>query len=166
MSDWHRKRHIPVASEFYVKLYLPDERQRADHDCGDAALRCVAIHHQFDPKVIRRQATEQRGTSPEQIEAECKRLGMRVVSGEMQVSDLMHYCDTKRPPIVLVHWPTEDDSHYVVVAGVSGLSSRSVVYYQDPLHGPCKKNASEFLTAWKAAGRVGPYRQWAIVGWV
>ncbi len=162
MSDWHRKRGLPTPEEAIVLLTLPAEIQRSDHDCGDAALRCVAAFHGFSPSVVRRLATAERGTSPEQVEAELKRLGMRVISGEMDIADLKHYCDRQRPPIVVVHWPDSDDSHWIVCRGVS----RNHVYYHDVADGLGKKSAAEFTEAWQAAGRVGVYRRWAVIGWV
>ncbi len=158
MSSWHDLRFIRKAEED-VRLVLPDCRQEHDHDCGDAAVRCVLAWHKIKATV--RMATPERGTSPEQIESAFKRIGMQVVSGEMCLQNLRHFCEMKRPPIVVVHWPGHVDSHYVVVEGVTSRT----VYYHDVADGKCKKLPAEFLTAWSAAGRVGPYKRWAIVGW-
>jgi ABC-type bacteriocin/lantibiotic exporter with double-glycine peptidase domain len=160
MSDWHRSRFIERTEEAFMLLSLPPVIQAGEFDCGDAAARVVLQYHGI--KATARMATPERGTSPEQIEAAFKRIGMKVVSGEMSIADLRHFCDTLRPVITVIHWPGEADSHYVCVRGVS----RGWVYYHDVADGPGKKNVVEFLTAWRAAGRAGVYRQWGICGWI
>lgn len=139
-------------------LALPDLRQSAGHDCGEVALRCVLSFYGIKAAV--RLATPERGTAPEQLENAMKSIGLRVVSGEMNIGDLKHFCDTKRPVLAVVHWPNEEDSHWLAVRGVS----RGKVYYQDPAEGQCKKSIKEFLSSWNAGGRVGPYKTWGVCG--
>jgi ABC-type bacteriocin/lantibiotic exporter with double-glycine peptidase domain len=145
MSDWHRSRFIKRTEESTVLLGLPPLIQSGEHDCGDTAARVVLQYHGIKANV--RMATPERGTSPEQIEAAFKRIGMKVVSGEMGVADLRHFCDTLRPVICVVHWPDAADSHYLVIRGVS----RGMIYFHDVADGPGRKNIAEFLTAWRAA---------------
>jgi ABC-type bacteriocin/lantibiotic exporter with double-glycine peptidase domain len=159
MSDWHRSRFIERTEEAFMLLGLPDTRQKHDHDCGEAAVRCILAYHGIRANV--RMATPERGTAPEQIEATLKNIGMKVVSGEMSVADLRHFCDTLRPVVCCVHWPDDADSHWIVARGVS----RGTVYYHDVADGPGKKSSAEFLTAWRAGGRAGVYRQWGICAW-
>jgi len=143
-----------------VLLTLPDVRQAADHDCGEAAVRCLLEYHGITAAI--RLATKPHGTDPIQIESALRRLGLGVTAGEMTVEDLRHYCDHNRPVIALVHWPTWEDSHWIVVRGVS----RNTVYFHDVLAGTGKAPRSEFESAWHADGRVGAYRRWGICAWV
>jgi ABC-type bacteriocin/lantibiotic exporter with double-glycine peptidase domain len=139
-------------------LALPMTMQNHAHDCGEAALRCVLSFYGIKAAV--RLATPERGTTPEQLENAMKSIGLRVVSGEMNICDLKHFCDTGRPVLAVVHWPDEEDSHWICIRGVS----RGMVYYQDPAEGSRKKPVKEFLNSWYAGGRVGPYKTWAICG--
>jgi hypothetical protein len=138
-------------------LNLPNEIQRALHDCGDAAVKCVLGHHRVVGAVSLSTPTD--GTDPRQIEQAFRQLRMPCVSGEMSVADLRHFCDHSRPVICLVHWPRENDSHYVVARGVS----RRWVYYHDVYHGPGKTREAEWLEAWRASGRMAEaFRHWGI----
>lgn len=141
-------------------LTLPDVRQAADHDCGEAAVRCLLEFHGITAAV--RLATRPHGTDPVQIESALRNMGFGVTAGEMSTDDLRHYCDRGRPVIALVHWPAGSDSHYVVVRGVS----RNQVYYHDVLTGTGKTSRAEFDAAWHADGRVGTYRRWGVCPWV
>ncbi len=160
MSSWHDRRFIRQVEDSTVLLALPTLIQAGEFDCGDTAARVVLQWHGIKASV--RMATPERGTSPEQIEATFKRIGLKVVSGEMSVADLRHFCDTLRPVICVVHWPGCVDSHYLVIRGVS----RGWVYFHDVADGPCKKSVAEFLTAWSAVGRAGVYRNWGICAWL
>jgi predicted double-glycine peptidase len=80
----------------------------------------------------------------------------------MTVEDLQHFANSRRPVIALVHWPDGEDSHYLIVRGVS----RGTVYFHDPIDGPSKASVRDFEAAWKASGRVGAYRRWGIAPWV
>jgi hypothetical protein len=77
-------------------LALPDLRQDTPHGCGEAAVRCILAYHQI-LATIPRFATPQDGADPRQLEACLRRLGLRVLSGEMKAADLRHFCDTSRP---------------------------------------------------------------------
>jgi predicted double-glycine peptidase len=144
-----------------VVLPIPDTRQDTPHGCGEAAVRCVLNYHKI-LAAIPRFATPQDGSDPRQLEAYFRRLGLHVLSGEMKIGDLKHFCNEGRPPVVLVHWDGDRDSHYVVVRGVS----RGRVYYQDVETGPGSCSLRDWRRAWSAEGRLGEiYRTWAIVGW-
>jgi len=141
-------------------LTVPDNRQQDGHDCGEAVIICVLGFHRVTASV--RLATREYGTDPIQIESWFRNQSFRVVSGEMTVDDLRHYCDSKRPVIALVHWPEANDSHYVVVRGVS----RGRIYFHDVETGPANMRSGDFEKAWKASGRIGTYRRWAICPWI
>ncbi len=157
---WFQDRAIPRTEDSSVLLTLPDVRQLHGHDCGEAAIKCVLGFHRVTAVV--RLATPTHGTDPGHIEAALRNFGFGVTAGEMTVEDLKHYCDTFRPVICLVHWPTGSDSHFLTVRGVS----RRTVYFNDPFDGPGKVSAAEFEAAWKGQGRVGMFNRWAIVPWM
>lgn len=157
--SWHASRFITREAADML-LSLPDVRQTAGHDCGEAAVKCVLEFHGIKAAV--RLATPSHGTDPTQIEAALRNIGCGVTAGEMTVDDLKHFADCGRPVIALVHWPEGQDSHYVICRGVS----RGTVYFHDPIDGPSKCGVKDFEAAWKASGRVGAYRRWGIAPWV
>lgn len=141
-------------------LALADLRQDTPHGCGEAAVRCVLAFFKIIA-TIPRFATPQDGSDPRQLEAYLRRLGLRVMSGEMRAVDLRHFCDSGRPVIALVHWPDDRDSHYVVVRGIS----RGRVHFHDVETGPGSCSLREWDRAWSADGRIETFRRWGIVGW-
>jgi len=143
-------------------LTIPDIRQRAEHDCGEAAIKCVLAYYGL-PISRRQLASPIDGTDPRQIESELRQRGLRVVSGEASLDDLQHWCKAGKPVICLVHWTGEADSHYIVVCGVY----RGKVYYHDVSSGLGACYKDDFEACWKAGGRLGEsYKMWSIVGWV
>ena len=160
MNCWRERAHLGRCGGDEMLLSLPDVRQTAGHDCGEAAVKCVLEFHGIKAAV--RLATPSHGTDPTQIEAALRNIGCGVMAGEMTVDDLRHFADCGRPVIALVHWPEGQDSHWIVIRGVS----RGTVYFHDPIDGPSKCGARDFEAAWKASGRVGAYRRWGIAPWV
>ena len=144
-------------------LDLPDTRQCHDHDCGEAAVRCLLAYLRVVAPAP--SASPIDGLDPRLIENHLRdKVGLRVVSGNMGVEDLRHHASEGRPVLVLVHWPKDSASHWCVARGVS----RGRVYYHDPDTGRASLPIPEFLSAWKAedARMSRPFRQWAITCWV
>lgn len=123
-------------------------------------MACALAYHRI-VAAIPRFATPQDGADPRQLEAALRRLHLHVLSGEMKVSDLKHFCNDGRPVICLVHWPADRDSHYVVVRGVS----RGRVFFHDVEVGPGSCPLREWHRAWAADGRIETFRRWGIVAW-
>jgi hypothetical protein len=130
-------------------------------DCADAAAPCVLQFH----RVVGRRpriGTPPDGADPRHLEGVLRHAHLRVISGEMDVADLDHFCRTGRPPICLVHWPGDPDSHYVVLRGVSKTGRH--VFYHDVWDGRGRCSTPEFEAAWLARGRLNEaFRSWAIV---
>ena len=158
--SWRQSRFISGTGCGDMLLTLPDIRQTNNHDCGEAAVRCVLGFHGIKAAVSL--ATEPHGTDPVQIESALRKIGMQVTAGEMSIDDLKHYCDTGRPVIALVHWPEGKDSHWIVVRGVS----RSWVYYHDVESGSAKIKSADFDACWQADGRMCSFRRWGITPWL
>lgn len=138
-------------------LDLPDIRQRADHDCGDAAGLCVTTYHGLRPYTP---ISTLDGTPPHAIADAFYHRGFAVIGGEARLADLKHWCDTGRPPICLVHFPVDTCSHYVTVAGVH----RGYVHFQDPAEGPRKLKVARWEDAWHAMGNSPVHLfHWALV---
>lgn len=141
-------------------LRLPPILQDADHRCADAAAECVLRYHRF--RVPVRIATKQDGADPRLVENYLRSLGLSVLSGEMDLTDLGYFVRSRRPVICLVQWPGES-SHYVVVGGVT----RRSVYIHDVATGPKRVPMVEWLEAWAAddARHSRPFRRWGIAAW-
>lgn len=141
-------------------LALPDVRQAQSWSCAEAAVRCVLGFHKI--ALAPRFSTPHDGADPRQVEAEFRRLGLRVTSGEMTTDDLRHFAAAGKPPVCLVHWFGDPCSHYVVVRGVS-----RGVWFHDVDTGPGRVSESAFTEAWRADdGRMPhPFRSWGIVAW-
>lgn len=140
----------------------PDALQAAEHDCFEGAARCALRFLNVVAPV--RVACEIDGTDPRVAEAALRRIGLCVASGEMTVDDLRHHAECGRPVLLLVHWPGETASHWVVSRGVS----RGKVFYHDPDSGRSSLPVDSFLASWQAAdARMSrPFRQWGISCWV
>lgn len=139
---------------------LPDLRQDKPWECGRAAIRTIlGFHGIVAPVTV---STPQDGTDPREVEAFFRRLHMPVVSGSMEIEDLKHFCNSRRPPIVLVHPPEYADSHYVCVRGVG----RGAVFVQDPELGPRRISMPDWTVQWHATGRFEPFKHWTIVSWL
>lgn len=143
-------------------LDLADERQSDTFDCGAAAVRTVLkFHHVIASPPP---ACPIDGTDVRLIEAHLReRCGLQVISGSFDLTDLAHFCDTHRPPIVLLTEKGESCSHYVCVRGIS----RGRVYYQCPTEGRLSLRVPDFLAAWRATdGRLTrPLLRWSVIAW-
>lgn len=140
-------------------LPLPKVLQTKPHECARAAVQCILTYHGIVAPVAL--STPIDGADPREIEQFCRRLGLRVISGEMCVEDVRHFCNTWRPPICLIQWSGQD-SHYTVPRGVS----RGRVYYHDVDSGYDSCREIDWCSAWQAVGRIGEtYKNWAIVAW-
>lgn len=132
-------------------------------DCADAAVAVVLRHHRVGGRRPRL-GTPPDGADPRVVEQALRHMCLRVASGEMDLADLGHFCRTGRPPICLVHWPGDPDSHYVVARGLSKTGRH--VFYHDVWDGRGRCTAAEFEAAWAARGRLNEaFRQWAVVAW-
>lgn len=145
-----------------VLLQLPPVFQTEPHRCGDAAAECLLRFHQIHKSV--RLASQTDGADPRVIEAEFRRMGLRVLSGEMELWDIERLCNDRRPVICLVHWPGDGSSHYVLARGIS----RGRVHVWDVEVGKRSARLDEWMEAWQATdGRASrPFRQWGICAWV
>ena len=143
-------------------LPLPDERSRRPHDCGPSAWRTVYRYHHGRNSRIVDLSNPVNGTDPATLEAIIRRdANWHVVSGSAFIDDLRHYCESWRPPICLMTFPGDEDSHYVCVGGVW----RNRVYYQCSTEGWCAMPVGEFEAAWHAVGRYAQFERWMLAAW-
>lgn len=142
-------------------LNLPPTLQLEPHRCGDATAECILKFHKIRAPV--RVATPTDGADPRLLEQLFRNLGLRVLSGEMEVWDLERFCNDRRPVIALVHWPGDASSHYVCVRGVS----RGRVFVHDVEVGRRSARLDDWNRAWGANdGRNSrAFRQWGICAW-
>lgn len=141
-------------------LKLPDIRQRADYDCGLAAVDCaLSFIGVRTAAVFLGMANPVQGTSPDTVEAMLRRAGCRVLAGEMSLDDLQHFANQSRPVLcpVALH-----GGHWVVSAGVQ----RGVVHFHDPLDGALKMKAAAWMDGWRDGTKNGhEYKHWGIAVW-
>jgi ABC-type bacteriocin/lantibiotic exporter with double-glycine peptidase domain len=143
-------------------LDLPDARQEDAHSCGPAVVRCLLKFHHVAGATP--PACPLDGLDPRTLETHLReRVGLSVTAGQMTLDDVAHLCDHARPPILLVSWPGDGCSHYVMGRGVS----RGRIYLHDPDVGRRSLPVAEFLPLWTAAdGRLSrPLRRWGIAAW-
>jgi len=142
-------------------IELSDIRQKGNHDCGHAAVRCVVAYFgcRYPNLMSRLATTGMDGTDPRSIEGFLRQEGFLVQSGHMTITDLRHHTKLGRPVIVLVSW---HGGHYIVVSGVR----RGYVYFQDPAEGPGRLDLGQFLQAWASFDRFGTiYNNFGIAAW-
>ncbi len=149
---------------------LPSIRARHAHDCGISAARCLLEYHLKRPVNVPDLSTEPDGTNPSTLEAlirSRKSERWHVVSGEMAIEDVAHYCGTARPVICLIT-NAEGAGHYVVAAGVW----RGRVWFQDSDFEPGETGwgsapVTEF-ESWRADfdRRGQTYHRWGLAAWV
>jgi predicted double-glycine peptidase len=144
-------------------LTIEDIRQDTPHGCGEAAVRAVLAFHQITGAAPRISSPVD-GVDPIALERALRKFGLRVMSGNMKLSDLKNCCDSLRPPICLVHWPDSSESHWIIVRGVS----RGSVWFHDVETGPGRCRTDEWEKAWSANDGRMPfeYRNWAVVTWL
>lgn len=129
-------------------LELPDIRQIADYDCGQAASEIVLAHlgYTFGLKIP---ITSIDGADPRTIESAFRQMGLPVISGQMDPGLLRYFADTGRPVICLIQH--NGVGHYVVSAGVL----RGSIHYQCPVEGLLTVKINEFLDIWHDTDRFG-----------
>jgi ABC-type bacteriocin/lantibiotic exporter with double-glycine peptidase domain len=138
---------------------LPDIRQKHDHDCGHAALRCLAAYHTGSPNGVADLSTQQHGTDPATIEAILRSWGWCVSAGERTLSELAYYCGDGRP--VLTPIQRHGGGHYVVVYAVT----RSRVWFQCPVDGASWLSHDEWANVWHDNGRYAGFHSFGVVAW-
>ena len=157
MPCWRAARGLPCCEGEAVKLQIPDIRQRADYDCGAAALDAVCQFHGLRRRGPSALANAVQGMSPDTVEAVLRSLGLSVLSGAMTLADLRHLTQTGRP--VLCPITADAGGHWVVVAGVG----YGRVSYHCPTHGPTKLPVAEWCLRWRDTSRAGmEFRKWGI----
>jgi len=141
-------------------IALPDLRQSAEHDCGYTAVLVVLrrLRRKVTPGDLASLSTNMiDGTDPRAIESTLRGLGLRVISGEMDMGDLWHHAASSRPVICLLS--RDGVGHYVVVAGIHEGS----VYYQCPSEGPAHMRVAAWKRSWTEIDRLGAvYQGWGI----
>jgi ABC-type bacteriocin/lantibiotic exporter with double-glycine peptidase domain len=142
-------------------LDIPDVRQKAAADCGPACV--VAVARFFGLRLALPEATgallttDHNGTDPSAIEAYLRRLGLRVVAGEMSKDDLKAAARLGRPVICVTA------GHYVVSAG---FDRRGRVRLMDPEAGPSRVPWLDFAATWADRHRWGAlYDQFGLAVW-
>lgn len=138
-------------------LALPPVLQRDGHDCGLAAVRCVAAYHGYAVRKPVGWPCQIDGTDPRILEPYLRANGYGVQSGEMEVGDLRHHAKKGRPVLCLVQ--RGGVGHWVVSAGVG----RNRVYYMDPASGQASEPVAGFWGRWRDVCRDGTnFRGWGI----
>jgi ABC-type bacteriocin/lantibiotic exporter with double-glycine peptidase domain len=141
-------------------IALPDLRQSAEHDCGHTAVLVVLrrLRRRVSPGDLSPLGVNMiDGTDPRAIESTLRGLGLRVISGEMDMSDLWHHTESSRPVICLIR--RDGVGHYVVVSGIH----EGAVRFQDPADGPSSMRTETWKKAWTEIDRLGAvYRGWGI----
>jgi len=145
-------------------LDLPDIRQSSDFDCGAATTNCVFTYLGYNkPRKFFLQmlgTNEMNGTDPRTLEAQIRREGYKVLSGDMAIEDLRSQANQGRPVILLV--TLHGGGHYITSRGVQ----RGRVHYQDPSCGPQSMKVNEFKERWNDYDRFGiTYANFGIAVW-
>lgn len=134
-------------------LRIPDCRQKTEWTCSEAAIHSACSFLGVSPPAPFANAIQ--GMDPATVEAVLRSVGLCVLSGTMQLSDLKHLTSTGRPVLCPV---SLHGGHWVVVAGVERLS----VHYQCPESGPGRMPAKAFASIWADRGRTREYVHWGI----
>ncbi len=140
-------------------LSIPDVRQKDTYDCGPACVKAVC---QFYGKRLSLSevaaglaSSPTDGTDPRTIERFLRNAGYKVLSGEMDLSDLKANAKAGRPTIAIL------SGHYVVVCGLE----RKRVYFHDPLSGARFLSLANFYGQWRDHDRLQDFKQWGIAVW-
>lgn len=153
-ADWFTARGIGRVEVSMPLLAIPDIRQAAAHDCGDAVLFALAAFHGLPtPPAV---SCPVSGTDPATLEMAARRLGLPVLSGTLTVADLAHLTRTGRPVLCPV---AALGGHWVIVRGVD----RGRVYAHCPVAGPVSAPAAKWVAGWRDTSRAGvEYDRWGI----
>lgn len=154
--DWFEARRIPRSDGVLVLLKIPDIRQRADFDCGAAAIEAVCRYYGRKGSKAEKLANPVQGMGPDTVEAVLRSLRFRLVTGTMRVSELQHFTRTYTPVICPV---ADFGGHWVVVRGVE----RGRVHYHCPIRGQVTARLEDWEANWTSETAIGvTYENWGI----
>ena len=153
--SWFAARHIKRAEGVLMLLVIPDIRQSADYDCGDAVVSALARFHGIGVSGGISNAIQ--GTDPGTVEAVVRRWGLPVVSGTLTLADLAHFTKTGRPVLCPV---AAFGGHWVIVRGID----RGRVHVHCPFSGPTSTPSAKWVAEWRDVSRAGhEFDRWGIV---
>lgn len=136
-------------------LALTEILQKNSHDCGKACATCVLNYHGV-PNPAKLVVEPIDGCDPRSLEIFFRKVGFRVLSGEMTLGNLKHFTDLGWPVVAVLK------GHYVVVGGVG----RGKVHFMDPAEGLTSDPVTAFLARWFDGDRLGAeYNQFGIAVW-
>lgn len=134
---------------------VPMVLQKADHDCGPAALAMVlAYWHRADPSHRLDGFPPNARVAAAALRDRARTLGLSAFVIEGTLNDIKHELLLKRPVIVGLAKPTTTGpvSHYEVVIGIHPASKRVVTL--DPANGLRQNTFDDFAFEWISAGRL------------
>ncbi len=131
--------------------------QATDSDCGPACVTWLLKHWgikniRLDDITAALHTNAFDGTDPRTIEAYLRSWGLKVLAGEMEVSDLKQ----SRPVLLTLR------NHYSVAVACQ----RNRVTLMDPSEGEVKVSISELMERWSDVDRLGAvYNRWGLAVW-
>jgi len=146
-------------------LSLPRLRQTYNYDCGVKAFQAVLVYYGIEVRediLIKQTKTSKQGTSPEDVIRVAKDYGLKVIYGEMSISEIKKYIDKKIPVILsLQAWTDKKnpdwrknwkDGHYAVAIGYT----KDRVFFEDPSSfNPTYLNYDELEKRWHDVDKNG-----------
>ena len=148
-----------VTDDWTAVRSLPPHPQRAERDCGAAAMASVLSFwgQSVDVAAIDRaiRAPQQAGARAGALRDYARERGMRAFLIRGQVSDLVYELEQGRPVIVGTlkrYGERTAYEHYEVVFAVSPGASTIATY--DPANGWRRYQRSAFLSEWKPSGNL------------
>jgi ABC-type bacteriocin/lantibiotic exporter with double-glycine peptidase domain len=139
---------------------LPTVMQSGEHDCAPACVSAVMRRWGFSAPL--RYCTEalctseMDGTDPRTIEHFLRGQSLKVLAGEMDVSDLREQTKRERPVILVLA------GHYAVAVACS----RGRVSLMDPAAGMVVLSEGELSSRWLDKDRLGVmYDRWGLSVW-
>lgn len=134
---------------------VPLVRQKAEYDCGPAALAMVvtSMRPELASDPFFTHAANAR-VSVGALRDHARKLGFQAFVVEGTVDDLVHEIKSGRPVIAGIGKPTVQDRvfHYQVIVGIHPKSRR--VLMLDPAEGWLQNSFAGFIEEWQATGRV------------
>lgn len=119
---------------------IPDVRQSATNDCGDACI--AAVCSAFDVHPGPGNYADHDGLTPESMRAVLEALGFATLFGVMTVDVLSCLTSSGKPVVCPVYF--NPPGHWVVVSAVRDGN----VYYHDPERGPEYMSTDDFESVW------------------
>lgn len=148
-------------------LTIPDIRQGADYDCGDAAIDAALGALNVRRKRGTKLASASHGTAPDTVAAVLRAAGVAVLAGPMVtgIEGLRHFTRAGCPVLCAI---AEHGGHWVVVRGVTGGSARGRVHFHCPCDGADSRSWSEWGRVWHdwESDSGHRYIQWGVVAWI